>query len=185
MSKVITFISDGTEEVECLTIIDILRRAGIEAPLISISDRRKITSSHGIIIEADSCFDEYDLGDADMLFIPGGLPGTTHMSDHEGLAELIRSYAAQGKRIAAVCAGPSVIGRLGLLAGHKATCFPGWEDKLIGAEYTGEEFVTDGQFTTGRGLGACVDMALELVRLLENEELALDIKTRIQHPDTY
>ena len=185
MSKVLVFIADGTEEVECLTIVDILRRAGIESPLISITNSRNIISSHNVKIEADFTFEEYDKNDADMLFIPGGMPGTTNMSNHDGLAALIKQYADEGKRVSAVCAGPSVIGRLGLLNGKKATCFPGWEDKLIGAEVTGEEFVTDGIYTTGRGLGACVDMALEMVRLLEGEELALDIKTRIQHPDTY
>lgn len=182
MSKVTVFIADGTEEVECLTTVDILRRAGIETQLVSITDNLATVSSHDITIVADKTFDEASFDDSDMIFIPGGMPGTTHMSEHEGLAEVIKDFARNGKRVAAVCAGPSVIGRLGLLEGKKATCFPGWEDKLLGATCTGEGVVTDGIFTTGRGLGFSIDLALELVKLLEGTELADDIKGRIQHP---
>ncbi|MCQ2531487.1 MAG: DJ-1/PfpI family protein [Saccharofermentans sp.] len=182
MSKVTVFIADGTEEVECLTTVDILRRANIETQLVSITNSRTTVSSHNVTVVADYTFDEANYDDSDMLFIPGGMPGTTHMSEHEGLAELIKKFASEGKKISAVCAGPSVIGKLGLLDGKKATCFPGWEDKLIGATCTGEGVVTDGIFTTGRGLGFSIDLALELVKILEGQELADDIKGRIQHP---
>ena len=182
MSKVTVFIADGTEEVECLTTVDILRRANIETQLVSITESKTTVSSHNVTVIADYTFEDASYDDSDMLFIPGGMPGTTHMSEHEGLAKLIGDFVSQGKRVAAVCAGPSVIGRLGLLKGKKATCFPGWEDKLIDATCTGEGVVTDGIFTTGRGLGFSIDLALELVRILEGEELAEDIKGRIQHP---
>lgn len=182
MSKVTVFIADGTEEVECLTTVDILRRANIETQLVSITDSKTTVSSHGVTIVADNTFAKASYDDSDMLFIPGGMPGTTHMSEHEGLAELIKNFVSEGKKIAAVCAGPSVIGRLGLLDGKKATCFPGWEDKLIGATCTGEGVVTDGIFTTGRGLGFSIDLALEMVKILEGQELADDISGRIQHP---
>ena len=182
MSKVTVFIADGTEEVECLTTVDILRRAGIETQLVSITDSVTTISSHNVTVVADNTFEKANYDDSDMLFIPGGMPGTTHMSEHEGLAELIKKFALEGKKLAAVCAGPSVLGRLGLLEGKKATCFPGWEDKLLGATCTGEGVVTDGNISTGRGLGFSIDLALELVRILEGEELANDIKGRIQHP---
>lgn len=182
MSKVTVFIADGTEEVECLTIVDLLRRAGVEVDLVSIKDDKTIVSSHKVTIVADKTFDEADLEGSDMLFIPGGMPGVLNMTEHEGLARAISAHAVKGKKLAAVCAGPSVIGRLGLLEGKKATCFPGWEEKLEGAIVTSEGVVTDGDITTGKGLGYSVDLGIELIRILVDEETALDIKARIQHP---
>ena len=130
MCKVTVFIADGTEEVECLTIVDLLRRAGVEVRLVSIMETEKIVSSHKVTIIADGKFDSEDYGDSDMLFIPGGMPGVTNMLAHEGLKELIQKFDSEGKRLAAVCAGPAVLGQAGVLKGKKATCFPGWEDKF-------------------------------------------------------
>ncbi len=184
MCKVTVFIADGTEETECLTIVDLLRRAGIEVRLISVMETEKIVSSHKVTIIADGKFDTEDYSDSDMLFIPGGMPGVTNMLAHEGLADLIRKFSEDGKRIGAVCAGPAVLGKAGILTGKKATCFPGWEDKLSCGEYTGELVTTDGLITTGRGLGACIEEGLEIIKMLKGEEAAADIKRRIQHPDT-
>ena len=184
MCKVTVFIADGTEETECLTIVDLLRRAGIDVRLVSIMETEKIVSSHKVTIIADGQFDTEDYSDSDMLFVPGGMPGVTNMLSHEGLIELIRSFDAQGKRLGAVCAGPSVLGKAGVLKGKKATCFPGWEDKLDCGEYTGSLVETDGRIITGRGLGACIDEGLEIIRSLKGEEAAEDIKRRIQHPET-
>jgi len=183
MSKVTVFIADGTEEVECLTIVDLLRRAGVEVKLVSISDSKTITSSHKVTITADGIFSEENYDDQDMLFIPGGMPGVTNMLAHEGLKELIVKFNSEGKRLGAVCAGPAVLGQAGVLEGKKATCFPGWEDKLNCGQYTGSAFETDGLITTGRGLGCTIDEGLEIIRLLTDEDTALDIKRRIQHTD--
>ncbi len=184
MTKVSVFIAEGTEEAECLITVDLLRRAGFTVDLVSITDSREVTSSHNVKVIADYTFAEADFSDSDMLFVPGGVPGVPNLTAHEGLAELLKKSAAEGKKLAAVCAGPSVLGVLGLLDGKKATCFPGWEDKLLGATYTGEGVVTDGNITTGRGLGFSVDLGLELIRVLGGEELSNDIKGRIQHPET-
>lgn len=183
MSKVTVFIANGTEESECLIIVDLLRRAGINTRLVSITDSKTVVSSHDITIVADGIFDEESFDDSDMLFIPGGMPGTTNMLAHDGLKALILKFNEEGKRLGAVCAGPSVLGQAGVLEGKKATCFPGWEDKLNCAEYTGAPVTTDGLITTGRGLGCTIDEGLEIIKLLEGEELALDIKSRIQHTD--
>lgn len=184
MSKVTAFIAEGTEEVECLSVVDLLRRAGVEVQLVSVSGNRTVTGSHKITVVADKTFEEADYSDADMLFLPGGMPGVTNLTAHNELAELLIRHNGEGKRIAAVCAAPSVLGLLGLLEGKKATCFPGWEDKLIGAEYTGAGVTTDGTISTGRGLGTSIDLGIEMIRLLEGEEKAADMKKRIQHPDT-
>ncbi len=184
MSKVTVFIADGTEEVECLTIVDLLRRAGIDVRLVSIMESQTIVSSHKVTIVADGQIDTEDYSDSDMLFIPGGMPGVTNMLAHQGLNDLIKKFYAEGKRLGAVCAGPSVLGQAGVLEGKKATCFPGWEDKLNCGEYTGALVETDGTVITGRGLGACIEEGLEIISILKDDETAADIKRRIQHPDT-
>jgi 4-methyl-5(b-hydroxyethyl)-thiazole monophosphate biosynthesis len=184
MSKVTVFIADGTEEVECLTIVDLLRRAGIDVRLVSIMESQTVVSSHKVTIVADGQFDTEDYSDSDMLFIPGGMPGVTNMLAHQGLKDLIKKFYAEGKRLGAVCAGPSVLGQAGVLEGKKATCFPGWEDKLNCGEYTGALVETDGPVITGRGLGACIEEGLEIISILKDDETAADIKRRIQHPDT-
>lgn len=184
MSKVIAFITDGTEESECLIAVDLLRRADIDTELVSCSGSREILSSHKLRIIADKTFEEASFEDADMLFVPGGVPGVPNLAAHEGLTNALKAQAASDKYIAAVCAGPSILGGLGLLNGKNATCFPGWEDKLTGANYTAEGVTVDGKILTGRGLGFSVDLALKMIEVLEGEEKALDIKGRIQHPET-
>lgn len=180
MAKVYAFVADGMEEVECLAVCDVLIRAGVEVKLVSIMGRKEITGSHGFKITADALFEEI-ADDADVLFLPGGLPGTNHLRDHEELAKLLKDHAAAGKRLAAICAAPSILGGLGLAAGHRATCFPGYEEQMTGAECRGDGVVTDRLITTGRGMGWSIDMGLELVRLLVDEETAKALKTKIQY----
>ena len=184
MSKVTAFITNGTEEAEYIIAVDLLRRAGIETELVSCSGSREVLTSHQVRITADKTFEEASFDDSDMLFIPGGKAGVENFLAHPGLAEALRQHAVKGKYIAAVCAGPSVPGSLGLLSSRNATCFPGWENHLQGAHTTGEGVVADGPFLTGRGLGFSVDLALRMIEALEGKEKALDIKQRIQHPET-
>ena len=184
MSKVTAFITDGTEESECIIAVDLLRRAGIETELVSCGGSREITGSHHIRIMADKTFEEASFDDSDMLFIPGGKLGVENFTKHAGLAGALKKQAAAGKYISAVCAGPSLPGRLGLLEGREATCFPGWEDQLLGAHATGAGVVVDGKILTGRGLGFSIDLALKMIEVLEGEEKSLDVKRRIQHPGT-
>ncbi len=184
MAKVTAFIANGSEEVECLAVIDILKRAGIEVELVTINPTREVLTSHGINIIADKTFDEADFADSDMLFLPGGVPGVPNLTADERLAQLLKKANSEGKKLAAICAAPSVLGVNGLLEGKNATCYPGWEEKLIGANLTGAGVTTDGNITTGRGLGFSIDMGLELVRILVDETTSNDIKVKIQHPDT-
>ena len=109
------------------------------------------------------------------------MPGTLNLTNHEGLAAMLKAHAAEGKRLAAICAAPSVLGVLGLAKGHKVTCFPGWEDKMDGAEVTGAAVETDRLISTGRGMGCSIDLGLELVRLLVDEETSADLKQKIQY----
>ena len=182
MAKVYAMIADGTEEVECLAVVDLLRRAGIETVLVSAGETKAVVSSHGIRIEADQTAGETDFSDGDVIFVPGGMPGSEHLSACELLVQALKVQNEAGKRIAAICAAPAVVlGRHGLLKGKKATCFPGFEGELLDAVHTDAGVVTDGNITTARGLGAALDLGLELVRLLVSGEAAADLKERIQY----
>lgn len=181
MSKVYTFLSEGLEEVECLAVVDILRRAGVEVTLVSITNHLEVTGSHQITIKADILFKDANFFDADLLFLPGGMPGTKNLGNHKELGELLIAFNKSAKRIAAICAAPSVLGSLHILDGRTATCYPGFEDKLIGARYTTTGVITDKNITTARGLGFAIDLGLELVSLLEGEIKSKEIKSAIQY----
>lgn len=179
MANVYVFTADGFEEIEGLTVVDLMRRAGARVEMVSISDGLAVKGSHGIEIKADIFFEDADYGQADLLVLPGGMPGTLHLGGHPGLTKLLEDFNAQGKRIAAICAAPSVLGDLGLLKGKKAVCYPGFEDRLTGAETEKKEVVTDGNITTSRGLGTAIPFALELISLLFGEEKAEEIRKSV------
>ena len=179
MANVYVFTADGFEEIEGLTVVDLMRRAGAQVKMVSISDGLAVKGSHGIEIKADTFFDDVDFSQADLLVLPGGMPGTLYLGEHEGLTGLLQDFAAKGKRVAAICAAPSVLGGLGLLKGKRAVCYPGFEDKLTGAQVEMEEVVTDGCITTSRGLGTAIPFALELISLLLGPEKAEEIKKSV------
>lgn len=172
MSRVCIFLADGFEEIEGLTVVDLLRRAGIDTEMVSVMETKKVKGSHGIVIEADRLFSEQDHKDAQLLVLPGGMPGTVNLAKHEGLCRLLKEHHKAGKRLAAICAAPSVFGNLDFLEGKKAVCYPGFETALKGARVCMENVVTDGNITTSRGMGTAIDFGLELVRLLTDEETA-------------
>ena len=175
MANVYVFTADGFEEIEGLTVVDLMRRAGAQVQMVSISNGLAVKGSHGIEIKADTFFEDVDFGQADLLVLPVGMPGTLHLGEDQGLTKLLTETAAQGKRVAAICAAPSVLGGLGLLKGKRAVCYPGFEDKLTGAQVGTEEVVTDGNITTSRGLGTAIPFALELISLLFGQEKAEEI----------
>ena len=182
MAKVYAMIADGTEEVECLAVVDILRRSGIGTVLVSVGPSRSVVSSHKVKIEADAVIDDSDLSDGDVIFLPGGMPGAENLSACRQLIDALSQAVADGRRIAAICAAPGVVlGRHGFLKGRTATCYPGFEKEFQGGEYTKQGVVTDGNITTARGLGFAIDLGIELVRLLVSEEAAEDVKGKIQY----
>ena len=181
MAEVYAFLADGLEEVECLAAVDVLIRGGVSVKLISISDKRDVTGSHGFRITADAVLDEVDLDGADVYFLPGGMPGTTHLGNCKKLCDALVKAEKEGKRLAAICAAPSVFGELGLLNGKKATCYPGFEKSLKGASHTSQGVVTDGAVTTARGLGYALDLGIELLSLLTSRENGEAVKAAIQY----
>ena len=182
--KVTAFLTDGFETVEALAVIDILRRAGIETVTVSITGNKNVISVQNITVTSDYILGETDIADSDVLFLPGG-PGHTSYMESERLLELLNKHNAAGKRIAAICAAPSILGRIGLLEGKKATCFPGFEEYLLGAEVikAPARVVTDGNITTSRGMGTSLDLGLELVRLLSGEDKCEELARSIQYKD--
>lgn len=172
MSKVYVFLADGFEEIEGLTVVDILRRAGIETEMVSVTGNKKITGSHGIEIGADVLFEDADYTQASVYVLPGGMPGTKRLAAHEGLKKLLLGAEDAGIKTAAICAAPSVLGGLGLLKGHRAACHPGFEETLTGAEVTKEPVEVSGNVTTSRGMGTAIPFALALVAQLTDRETA-------------
>lgn len=181
MSKAFVFLADGTEEIEALTVVDLLRRGKVETGMVSVMPGRTITGAHGIRIEADILFEEEDFREGDLLVLPGGMPGTKHLENHEGLRRVLARFFREGKYLAAICAAPSVLGANGFLKGKRATCYPGFEDSLTGAVLCTERVVRDGAIITSRGLGTAIDFALELLTLLQGEEAAEQIARGIQY----
>ena len=181
MAKIYAFMAPGMEEVECLAVADVLIRGGMEVNLVSITDSLEVTSSHQVTVKADCLLKDVDWEGADAFFLPGGLPGTTNLGACKALCDRLLEAFQAGKRLAAICAGPSVLGQLGILEGKAATCFPGFEDQLKGASYTRQGVVTDGTVTTARGLGYALDLGLELLGLLDSRENAAKIKASIQY----
>ena len=178
MSRAIVFIADGLEECEGLLVVDILRRAGTEVTTASINGTKQVVSSHGIIFLTDTTAEEADYEHADMVILPGGMVGTENLAASDFVKARCLEFAA-GKKAAAICAAPTVLAGLGLLEGKKATCHPGVEAGMCGAELTHTPVVVAGNITTGQALGAAIPFALELARQLEGDEAAERVRKAI------
>ena len=173
MAKVYVFLAYGFEEVEALIPIDVLRRGGVEVITVSTTEFPLVESAHGVNIEADIQFEQSDYQDADLLMLPGGMPGASNLYDHEGVCKAVCDQAAAGKKVAAICAAPAVVlAPLGLLEGKKATCYPGFEKVLDGATYTGDLVTVDGNITTAEGPAAAFPYAYELLSQLVDKQTA-------------
>lgn len=179
MGKVFVFLADGFEEIEGLTVVDILRRADVTVEMISVTGKKEVTGSHGITVKADFLFEEIDFAKASVFVLPGGMPGTKYLGAHEGLARLLTAAVTEGKKVAAICAAPSVLGDLGLLKGHRAACYPGFEARLADAEVTEEEVVVSGNVITSRGMGTAIPFALALVGELRDQKTADELGSSI------
>lgn len=180
MAQAYIFLAPGYEEVEMLTVVDMVRRAKIEIDMVSITDQKEVTSSHNVTITADKLFSEIDFTEVQMLILPGGMPGTTNLRAFEPLCQKLQVFAADDdKWVAAVCAAPTVLGQLGILDGRKATCYPSFADKIICGEYLEQPVVRDGHVITSRGMGTCIEFAGEIITVLKDRETADQIKTAI------
>ena len=175
MKKVYVFLADGFEDVEALIPIDVWRRGGVDVTTVSISDFPLVNSAHGVNIEADIMFEQGEFDDADLIFLPGGMPGASNLFAHKGVCKAVVDQFTAGKKVAAICASPAVVlAPLGILEGKRATCYPGFESVLAenNATYTGDLFTVDGNVTTGEGPAAAFPFAYELLSQLVNKQTA-------------
>lgn len=172
MKKLGVFMADGCEEIEALTVVDIARRAGLEVAMISITGEKLVKGAHGINFETDIPAEFMDFDMLDGIVLPGGMPGTLNLGANKYVLQTIVDFNVKGKLVSAICAAPSVLGEAGLLKGKKATSYPGFEDKLIGAEVCEEAVVVDGNIITSRGMGTAIEFALAIVEYLLNEDTA-------------
>ena len=171
-TTIYTFLATGFEEIEAFAVIDICRRAGINVKTVSLVGEPEVVSVHGIKVIADTVFEECDFSDASMLFLPGGMPGASNLNDHEGLRKVIMNHYEEDKPLAAICAAPMVFGTLGILEDVKATCYPGFDKFLTGAEHTGNLIEEDGLFITGKGPGAAFALGYAIVEKFCGKETA-------------
>jgi DJ-1 family protein len=178
MAKVYEFLANGFEEVEALAPVDILRRGGVEVKMVSITGSNLVESSHGVVVKADLLFENItDFSDADLLMLPGGMPGSKNLNEHEGVRKALKEQFEKGKRVAAICAAPLVLASVGLLKGKKATIYPGMESYLgEDAEYTGALVQEDGNVTTGAGPAASFPYGYKLLSYFLPAEKVEEIK---------
>lgn len=179
MKESFLFLADGFEEVEALTMVDVLRRAGVPVKTVSITSSLQVKGAHGIIVSADLIFDNTLFVGAPWLILPGGLPGAENLYEFPQLHGLLRNQLESSDgRIAAICAAPAVVlGRLGLLKGEKATCYPGFEKNLKNAEYIDDKVVVSGRFVTANGPSSALPWALEVVKETLGAAVAREVAT--------
>lgn len=172
MSTVAVFLADGFEEIEALAVVDLCRRAGLDTPMVSIMPDNVVEGSHGIRVTADKMLADIDFGSVDMIVLPGGLQGTLTLEKCEILMEQVKAFYNNGKYISAICAAPTVFGRLGLLKDRVACCYPSMEDELICAEVGKNPVEVSDHVTTSRGMGTAMDLGLAIVERFKGREAA-------------
>ena len=169
------FLAQGFEEVEALAPLDLLRRAGVEIKTVGVGSKT-VVGSHSIPVVADMTDSEFSDDKPEMVILPGGMPGTLNLDASEVVHRAIDAAVKNGAHLAAICAAPMILGKLGLLSGKEAICYPGFEEHLLGAKVSDKSVVNDGKFTTAKGMGVAIGFGLTLVKLLKGEKVAEDLR---------
>ena len=164
-------LATGFEEVEALSCVDVLKRAGVDAKMVSVTGDIMVSGAHDIDIRADLLFEDADYGNCEMIVLPGGMPGATNLRDHAGLTEQIKKFSAEGKKLAAICAAPLALAAHGVLEGRSATIYPGMEAHLLGAKASRANVTKDGNVITGMGPAIAMEFALALAEELKGKEV--------------
>lgn len=166
------FLADGFEEIEALTVVDLCRRSGIEINTVGVG-REAIRGSHGILVQSDIRDSDISLSDKlDMIVLPGGMPGTKNLEAADSVQKAIDYCVLNNKMIAAICAAPSILGHRGLLKGHRALCYAGFENQLEGAQISDGTVCVSGNFITSKGPGTVIDFSLKIVEILKTKEIS-------------
>ncbi len=177
--KVLLFLAEGFEEIEAIAAIDIFRRADIEVVTISITDDKTVCGAHQVCIIADSVFEKTDFSGDFLIYLPGGLSGTTNLDNHAGLKQLISDQVSKGNEIAAICAAPLILGKMGILKGKDAICYPGFENQLLESNISEKTIVKSGTIYTAKAAGVAIQFALRIVEDLCGKEKAKEIEKSI------
>lgn len=175
------FLADGFEDLEALSVIDIMRRAELDVVTVSINKTNIVTSAHNVPVQADVLLSEVDFNTEGYLILPGGMPGTTNLWECTELTEKVKEHAEAGRPTAAICAAPLILGRLGLLEGKEATCYPGFEAELKGAKCMEDGVVVFGNIITGKGPGKSFDFAYAIVTSILGATKAGEISSAMQY----
>jgi 4-methyl-5(b-hydroxyethyl)-thiazole monophosphate biosynthesis len=175
MKKVFVFLAEGFEETEAIATVDVMIRGGLDVTTVSVTGKLSVTGAHGITVNARALFENADFAKGEMLVLPGGMPGTSNLNMHPDLKKLLKRYATDGKKLAAICAAPLVLGGLDLLHGKKATVYPGFESTLAGADCTPAGVVKDGNIITARGPAFAIAFGLAIVEELQGKVAAQSI----------
>ena len=172
MKKVGIFFGTGYEEIEALTVVDLLRRVDVETVCISIDNQKQVMGAHNILVEMDAGIDEIDFNTLDMIVCPGGMPGTKNLEACNKLTEQLRKFYEKGKLIGAICAAPMIFGHMGLLKDREACIYPGMEDELVGAKIVYDEVVQSEHVITSRGMGTAIAFGLKIIENLLDKDTA-------------
>lgn len=179
LKNIAIHLATGFEETEAITVIDILRRAKLNVTTVSITGENVVEGAHGIKVTADKLFEEINYEEFHMIVLPGGMPGTTNLDNHIELKKRVIEFDLDSKWIGAICAAPSIIGKLGLLEDKEAVCYPGFEEKLFNAKISDKTTVVSDNFITSKGLGSTIEFSLAIVENLINKETAEKIAKAI------
>ncbi len=179
MGRICVFFAPGYEEIEALAVVDLLRRAGIDTDMVSITKEREMTSSHGVTVHMDKVFEEVDFEETDIIVLPGGMPGTKNLEAFLPLMEKLDEFYGKKKYIGAICAAPSILGHRGMLKGRRACSFPEFESHLEGAQVEQSPAVISDFIITGRGMGCAVDFGLAIVEKFQGKEAAAALAEKV------
>lgn len=179
MGKVCVFLANGVEEIEALTVVDICRRAEVPLSMVSITGNKMITSSHGVVFEAQELLEDVNFDEVDMIVLPGGMPGSLNLENCEPLMAQVESFHAQEKYLSAICAAPSIFGHRGMLKDRRACSYPDFESHLEGARVSKNPVEVCDHFITSRGMGTAIEFALAIVARMKGQELADAIREAI------
>ena len=182
MNRIGVFFAEGYEEIEALTVVDLLRRADIRVDMVSITAEKTVKGSHGIAVGMDQVLSEADFSAFDGIVLPGGMPGTLNLEKSQTVKNTVSYCADNDRYVCAICAAPSILGHMGLLKGKTACCFPGFENELEGADVSENYVCRDGKIITAKGMGAAIDFSEKITACLINESKAKKIKESLQCP---
>jgi 4-methyl-5(b-hydroxyethyl)-thiazole monophosphate biosynthesis len=177
--KVAIHMAEGFEEVEAISIVDLLRRADINVLMVSMAHQLEVKGAHEIVVRADVLFEDVDYKDIFMMVLPGGMPGASNLDSHNGLKQQIKQFEDQDRPLAAICAAPMVLGKLGILKDKQAVCYPGYEKYLVDAQVLKVPVVESENVITGRGVGTALEFGLKLIEKIVSPEKAREIAKQI------